>query len=188
MGIRYNAPFVLTFTFFCIIVMGMGEATGGVSTRQFFTLHPLFTYQDPLSYVRLVSHSLGHANWEHLGSNLAYILLIGPILEEKYGSKNLFVMSLVTALITGILNNFLYPSFLLGASGIVFMMILLGSFTNVKDGGIPLTFILVLALFLGQEVLSAFEENNISEFAHVVGGVCGSFFGFAQNARMGSGA
>ena len=97
-------------------------------------------------------------------------------------------MSLVTALITGILNNFLYPSFLLGASGIVFMMILLGSFTNVKDGGIPLTFILVLALFLGQEVISAFEENNISEFAHVVGGVCGSFFGFAQNARMDSGA
>lgn len=184
MGIRYNAPFVLTFTFFCAIIMGASEMTAGHTTQRFFTLHPIFVYQDPLSYLRLISHAAGHASWEHLSSNLAYILLIGPILEEKYGTKNLFVMSLITALITGLLNIFLYPSFLLGASGIVFMMILLGSFTNVKDGGIPLTFILVLVVFLGQEIVSAFEENNISEFAHVVGGICGSIFGFAQNTKL----
>ncbi|MCB0311732.1 MAG: rhomboid family intramembrane serine protease, partial [Calditrichaeota bacterium] len=88
-----------------------------------------------------------------------------------------------TALVTGLLNTFFFPSFLLGASGIVFMMIILGSFTNVKRGGIPLTFILVLILFLGQEIYNAFEENSISEFAHVVGGVCGSIFGFVQNGN-----
>ena len=183
MGIRYNAPFVLTFTFFCIFVMAVSDLTGGATTRQFFTLHPIFVYNDPLSYMRLISHAAGHANWEHLGSNFAYILLIGPMLEEKYGTQSLLVMSLITALVTGLLNTFFFPSFLLGASGIVFMMIILGSFTNVKRGGIPLTFILVLILFLGQEIYNAFEENSISEFAHVVGGVCGSIFGFVQNGN-----
>ena len=87
-------------------------------------------------------------------------------------------MSVITTLITGLLNIFFFPHPLLGASGIAFMMIILGSFTNVESGYIPLTFFLIVVLFLGQEVLKAFESNNTSEFAHIVGGLCGSFFGF----------
>ncbi len=184
MRITYNAPFVLSYTFLAIGIMLLNNFTGGRLMADFFTLPPVFNFRDPFDYFRLLSHALGHANWGHLASNFAYILLIGPILEEKYGSKNLFVMSLITALVTGILNIFFFPTALLGASGIVFMMILLGSFTNVKSGYIPLTFILILALYLGQEVLAAFETNNISEFAHIVGGVCGSIFGFVQNSRL----
>ena len=37
-------------------------------------------------------------------NNFLYILLIGPMIEEKYGSKNLTIMILVTAIITGIIN------------------------------------------------------------------------------------
>jgi membrane associated rhomboid family serine protease len=71
-----------------------------------------------------------------------------------------------------------FPTALLGASGVVFMMILLASFTNFSKGEIPLTFILVLILYLGQQIMNSFESNNISEFAHIVGGFCGSLFGF----------
>jgi len=89
----------------------------------------------------------------------------------------------VTAFVTGILNAFLLPTALLGASGVVFMMILLASFTNFKQGEIPLTFILVLTLYLGREIFNSFTNNNISEFAHIVGGFCGSLFGFFRPAR-----
>jgi membrane associated rhomboid family serine protease len=121
---------------------------------------------------------MGHANWTHLVSNFSVILLIGPILEEIYGSLALLLMILITALVTGVLNILFFPSNLLGASGVVFMMILLASFTNFSKGEIPLTFILILALYLGRELFTSFQDNRISEFAHIAGGFCGSLFGF----------
>jgi membrane associated rhomboid family serine protease len=98
--------------------------------------------------------------------------------EEKYGSKRLLIMILLTALVTGILNILFFNTGLLGASGIVFMLILLSSFTNVRNGEIPITFILVAFLFLGKEVLESIQNDNISQFAHIIGGICGSIFGF----------
>ena len=43
-------------------------------------------------------------------------------------------MMIITAVITGILNTFFFPTGLLGASGIVFMFILLSSFSGIKEG------------------------------------------------------
>ena len=116
-------------------------------------------------------------------ANFSFILLIGPILEENYGSVSLLFMILITALVTGILNVLFFPKPLMGASGVVFMMILLASFTNFNRGEIPLTFILVLILYLGRELVNSFSANNISEFAHIVGGFCGSLFGFFRPPR-----
>ncbi|MBA7616491.1 hypothetical protein ES703_23787 [subsurface metagenome] len=58
------------------------------------------------------------------------------------------------------------------------MLILLSSFTNIRAGEIPLTFILVVLLFLAKEIITAFTQDNISQFAHIIGGICGSIFGF----------
>ena len=110
--------------------------------------------------------------------NLTFILLLGSMIEEKYGSLNLLIMIGITAIITGILNVLFFPTGLLGASGIVFLFIILSSFGNAQKG-IPLTFILVAVLFLGKEIFQALQDNNISEFAHILGGICGSLFGFS---------
>jgi membrane associated rhomboid family serine protease len=128
-------------------------------------------------YLQLFIHVIGHADWNHLFGNFSFILLVGPILEEKYGSRDLLLMILVTALLTGLLQVTFFQHSLMGASGIVFMLILLSSFTNAK-GGIPLTFVLVVVLFLGKEVVSSFGEDNVSQFAHIIGGVMGGIFGF----------
>jgi membrane associated rhomboid family serine protease len=109
------------------------------------------------------------------------------MLEENYGSITLLVMILITALATGILNVLLFNSYLMGASGVVFMMILLSSFTNFSQGEIPLTFILVLILYMGVQIFLSFEQDNISQFAHIIGGLCGSFFGFLRSVSYPSG-
>ena len=62
-----------------------------------------------MAYFRLVSHVIGHGSWEHLLGNFAIILLIGPILEEKYGSGQLLWMIFFTALVTGLVNTFFFP-------------------------------------------------------------------------------
>ncbi|MEN7549142.1 rhomboid family intramembrane serine protease [Rapidithrix thailandica] len=178
MKIHYNAPVVLTYTFICVLVLGANLLLGGTLTPFFSApaiFHPLYV----VDYFRLFSHGMGHANWAHLLSNFTFILLIGPVLEEKYGSKRLLQMIGVTVLVTGVLNAVLFDTSLMGASGIVFMLILLGSIVNARQGRIPLTFILVVLLFLGQEVLDIFKSDNVSQFAHIIGGVCGAAFGFA---------
>ncbi|MDR1566109.1 MAG: rhomboid family intramembrane serine protease [Treponema sp.] len=180
MRIKYNAPAVLTFTFISAAVLILSLTVLPSLTEAWFVVpgRGHFSPRRVKSWVTLFTHVLGHANWNHFISNFAYILLIGPILEDHYGSFSLFLMMLVTAAVTGVLNILFFASNLLGASGVVFMMILLASFTNFNKGEIPLTFILILVLYLGRELLNSFMNDNISEFAHIAGGFCGSLFGF----------
>ncbi|MDP3179022.1 MAG: rhomboid family intramembrane serine protease, partial [Spirochaetaceae bacterium] len=106
--------------------------------------------------------------------------------EATYGSIAVLLMIVATSLVTGALNVLVFPqTVLLGASGVVFMMILLASFTNFNKGEIPMTFILVMAIYLGKEVWSALaSRDNISQFAHVIGGLAGSFFGFFKPSKQ----
>ena len=176
MRIRYNAPVILTFTLLSTAVLVINQVAGGF-TESYFVSYPTFN-GSILDFLRLFTHVAGHRSWLHLMSNFSFILLIGPVLEEKYRSGALLVMLMVTALVTGILNIIFFSTGLMGASGIVFMLILLSSFTNIRSGEIPLTFILIVVLFLAKEFIAAFAEDNISQFAHIIGGICGSLFGF----------
>ncbi|MGA1414209.1 MAG: rhomboid family intramembrane serine protease, partial [Candidatus Kapaibacteriota bacterium] len=121
MKIHYNSPVILTFSLIAFAVMILSTMTGGMSTTALFTAWPSGIF-NPLSYLRMFTHVLGHVSWEHLFGNLTLILLIGPLLEEKYGSKTMLVMIAITALFTGIIAIFFTNTGLLGASGIVFML------------------------------------------------------------------
>ena len=185
--IRYNAPVTLTFAILAAIVLLLDQILQTQLIPSFFTAVPrgYFEAANPVSYLRLFLHAAGHVSWEHLLGNFALILLLGPVLEEKYGSSSLFIMIFITALITGILNAVFFSTGLLGASGVVFMMIILVSFTNIKDGEIPITFFLVVLLYLAKEIISIFRTDDISQFAHIAGGICGSVFGFFKPRRKG---
>jgi membrane associated rhomboid family serine protease len=180
MRIKYNAPTVLTFSLFSALVLALSQTLLPNLAEYWFMVpgREGFSPSSLRNWVTLVSHIAGHANWTHLLGNFSIILLIGPMLEEMYGSLSLLFMILITALVTGILNVLFFDSSLMGASGLVFMMILLASFTNFNRGEIPLTFILVLILYLGEQLYSSLKADNISQFAHIVGGFCGSLFGF----------
>ena len=186
MRITYNAPVVLTFTVLATAVMLLGTLTGNVVTERFFAVYPNMSWKNPVDWFQLVSHVLGHRDWGHLMGNLTFLLLLGPALEEKYGSVNLVEMILITAVVTGLATVFLFSNGLLGASGIVFMFILLSSYANAQAGEIPLTFVLIAALFIGKEILSAFSQDNISQVAHILGGLCGGIFGFARSKPRGA--
>ncbi|MBI9106487.1 MAG: rhomboid family intramembrane serine protease [Spirochaetales bacterium] len=180
--IKYNAPATLTIALIATILVLIDQVSGSHLIPTYFMVpgRGLFNTSDPLDWMTLFTHILGHSSWTHLLSNMALMLLLGPILEEKYGSVSLFFMIFITAIVTGLLNAFLFPTALLGASGVVFMMILLTSFTNNRNGEIPLTFILILILYLAVEIINAFSYDDISQFAHIIGGVFGSLFGFLR--------
>lgn len=179
MKISFNAPVILGYTIVACIIQLLSDTVWPNFNFNYFASTGHFNWNSVADYFRLFSHVAGHANWEHLVGNFSFILLIGPILEEKYGSGKLLVMILVTGLVTGILNNVLWDTGLIGASGVVFMMILLGSLVNFKSGTIPLTFILIVALYIGTEIYNALKvDDQISQFGHILGGIIGSVFGF----------
>jgi membrane associated rhomboid family serine protease len=186
--LKFNSPLVLSYTIVATAVLGLSYILGD-SFRSLFMVpgntYPFHWFS--LDLLRLVSHAIGHEDWAHLLGNFTFLLLLGPILEERYGSGLLLLFMLFTAFITGVLNVIFFSTGLLGASGIVFMCILLTSFTNVKKGEIPITFLLITLLFLGKEVYQAFQPNKISEFAHIIGGLCGGAFGFFFSGKKEAG-
>ena len=182
--LQYNSPVILSFFLLSLAALLLGYITGGRSTSLVFSVYR-FHWKNLLGYVRLFGHVLGHADWQHFIGNMLLLLVVGPPLEEKYGSRAVLAGILVTALVTGGLQCLLFGrAALLGASGVVFMLIMLSSFAGMREGRIPLTLILVAVLYLGQEILSAlFVQDNVANFMHLAGGVLGTGYGFYLRRR-----
>lgn len=168
--ISYNSPVVLSFVIVCGIVLLVNTLTAGAANK-------ILALRQPFSY-QLLTYIFAHADMAHLTGNMTLMLLVGPVVEEKYGSKRLLLMIFTTAVITGLLSALIFHTGLIGASGIVFMMIVLSAFTNIKAGKIPLTLILVVVCYLGNEVISGlFSQDDVSQFGHIAGGVLGLVWG-----------
>ena len=182
--VTFNAPVTLTFVIVCFAALILSVITGGFTNQLLFSVYRS-SLLSPFTYVRFFGHVIGHADWSHLIGNMMTILILGPLLEEKYGSSSMLVMMISTAFVTGVASFVLFPNVqLLGASGIVFAMILLSSFTSVKDGEIPLTFILVAVLYLGEQVYyGILLQDSISNSSHIIGGICGAAFGWLMNLK-----
>ena len=179
-----NAPVVLGFSAICLAVTVLGIMTGGQTTWRYF-----MTYRssllDPLTYFRAISYVFGHSGWSHFLGNISYILLLGPMLEEKYGSGRIAGVIVTTALVTSVVNALFFPgSGITGASGVVFAFILLTSFTEFKAGEIPLTFILVAGIYIGQELVKGLSTvDNVSQLGHILGGITGAVIGYMWNRK-----
>lgn len=183
--IKFNSPVVLWFAIISAIVLAASYATGGMIRDRFFVCYKT-SFMDPLFYLRLFTHVLGHQNLTHYTGNMMMFLLIGPILEEKYGSKRLIEIILIVAVVTGLIHILLSPNTgLLGASGVVFAFILLVSVTGTRnDNEIPLTMLIVAVIYIGQELYNGvIASDNISQLTHIVGGAIGAVYGMSVRPR-----
>lgn len=180
--VSFNSPVVLTFSIICLAALLLNFLTKGWANRTLFSVYRS-SFLNPLTYFRVLGHVFGHADWEHFLGNITLILVVGPLLEEKYGSWNMGAIMLSTALVTGLVHILFFPNvMLLGASGIVFAFILLSSITSIRDGSIPMTFILVAVIYIGEQVFQGlFVKSNISNLTHIIGGILGATFGYIMN-------
>ncbi len=173
----YNAPVTLTFALAALIVLIIGKITAGASTQLLFEV-----YRSKISFfavIRLFGHVLGHSDFSHYANNMMLFLLLGPVLENRYGSGTFLEAIGITALVAGLVNIIFFPNVaLLGASGVVFMMIVLVSAVDLKRGEIPITMILIIAIYLGSEIWNMVTvKDNISQLTHIIGGLCGAVIG-----------
>ena len=179
--LQYNSPVILSFFFLSLAALVLDCLTGGVTTAALFSVYraPLTS---PLTYVRLVGHVLGHADWSHFFGNICLILVLGPVVESRYGSWNLLISILITALVSGLVYFVFFPgNALLGASGIVFLLIFLSSISGIRGGNIPVSLILVALIYLGGEIYDMiFVADSVSQLTHIIGGICGIVCGTAM--------
>ncbi|MBP5590569.1 rhomboid family intramembrane serine protease [bacterium] len=184
--ITFNSPVVLVFMIICFVATIANYVTSGWTNQFVFSTYHS-SLLNPMTYIRFFTHVFGHANFSHFWGNSLMILLLGPMLEEKYGSVMLIKIIAISALVTSLVNYILFWDIaLLGASGVVFSFILLTSFTGFKDGEIPMTFILVTIVYLGREIFNAITvQDNISQMGHIIGGLVGAAAGYKLNRRIG---
>ncbi len=176
--LQYNSVLILSFFFLSFAALILKYITFGKSNKVLFSTYRS-SLLNPLTYVRFFTHILGHSDWKHFSNNFLYILLIGPMIEEKYGTINLLIMILITAGVTAIINHILGRKRLLGASGIVFMLIMMSSFVNIQIGKIPITLILIFIFYIVNEIIDGvLKKDDISHTGHIIGAVCGTIFGF----------
>jgi len=182
--ISYNAPVALTFALISLVALVVNHFTGGWANANLFSVYRC-SLADPLAWFRFFGHVLGHSGYSHYIGNMVLILVLGPNLEDRFGSWNVLWAILFTALVSGLVQFLFFPgTALLGASGIVFMMILLSSFGGVRNGTIPTTLILVAIFYLGGELWDAISvRDNISQLTHIIGGLCGTILGFVLSGR-----
>ena len=182
--VTLNAPVVIGFVAICFVAMVLNYASEGEAVRLLFSTYraPLWS---PLTWLRGVTYIFGHADLAHMVGNMSYLLLLGPMLEEKYGSERLALIIAITAIITSVIHFVFFPSMALcGASGVVFAFILLSSFTGFRAGEIPVSFILVSMFFIGQQIVDGLTvQDNISNLTQIIGGILGGIIGYVLNLR-----
>ena len=175
----YNSPVIITYLVLSLIAWFLNTISRGKTNKIFFSSYRS-SLLNPLTYIRLITHSIGHKDLEHLIHNFLFILLIGPMVEEKYNSLNLIIMLVITSLVIALFNIIFNNYMILGASGNVYMLIVLSSFSNITEGKIPLTLILILIIYITSEVQKSLIEGNkrVYHDGHLIGAICGIVFGF----------
>ena len=182
--IQYDAPVALTFALLCFAALIANYFTNGWVNKNICSVYRS-SLADPLTYVRLFGHVLGHTDFNHFFGNMSLFLVLSAIVENRYGSVRLLISIIITAFVSGLIHFVFFPAtVLLGASGIVFMMIFLASMANSKGGVIPVSLILVGIIYLGREIWALiFTADNISQLTHIIGGICGIIFGKCSSRR-----
>ena len=187
--VSYDAPVTLSFVIICAFFFLLNSfviksgALGKVLASPTTQAGALpFIVKQPLSYVRLLLHVFGSADGAGLITNLILVMLLGPAMEERYGSVIIGTMIFVSALFSGVLNACFCDESLVGAVPVVCMMIFLNSFMSFSKKTLPLSFAAVIVLFVFLEVFSGAGAVRI--IICIAGGLCGSLFAFLTSPKV----
>ena len=164
---EYNAVVTLTMFFISLVVLLLDKITKGKANRKIFSTERA-SLLNPLTYIRFFTHILGHSDWEHLSNNYLKILLLGPLIEEKYGSINYLIMILLTAFVVAVYNFIKGKEWLKGASCISFMLTVLSAFVNITENKIPITLVLIILFYIIDEIKKLKKDDNIAHDSHLV--------------------
>lgn len=143
-----------------------------------------FNFSSPASYARLLLFVFGNKNFLQMIFSLAFILPFGALMEERYGSPAVALMTAICAFVSGVLNACLVPQVLCGAASVALMLILLSSITSLAKNEIHLSSLLTFVLCLAGNLYLAALDGGLNRlaaiglFVQLAGALAGSMAGF----------
>ncbi len=179
--IKYDSQVVLTFVLLCFGATFLGLYYGSEFMYTYFETYRADLWQ-PVTYLRFITYIFGHDSWDMLFENSLYLLLLGPMLEKRYGSQVMVVMIAVTAISTSLLNFIFFPGAVLyGSNGIVLAFIILTAISGLTEGYFPVSLALIAIVFFRQEILqNVIRVENMANVAPIIGCILGVGVAFAM--------
>ena len=154
----YNSVVIISYFLICLTILILNKLLKGKVNR--FLVFNGGSLFNPMTYIRLVTSGLCHSGWHHFRNNFILILLIGPMLEDKYGSIALLQMLIITTIICTIVHYIIYGHGAIGASDNVYMLVVLCSIVNITEGTIPITLVLIFIFYIADEIIKQFSKKK----------------------------
>ena len=187
---EYDSPVMLTFAFLTLIIFILDTFAFKGKLKDTWLFTPTaaggafpFSFSDFPSILRLFIHVFGYDEASVLICNLIFILLLGPAMEERYGSVIIGIMIFVSALFSGVLNACFCQNAVCGAEPVVFMLILLWTMMQLSRSKISASAIAVIALFVTMLVFRKNPNGLVGLIVTIAGGLCGSLFAFLTSPK-----
>ena len=187
---HYDSPVMLSFALITLIIFVLDACALKGKLKDMWLLAPTaaggqfpFSFSDFPSILRLFIHVFGYSQSEVLICNLIFILLLGPQMEERYGSVIIGIMIFVSSLFSGVLNACFCKNAVCGAEPVVFMLILLWTMMQLSRSKISASAIAVIALFIAMLVSRKNPNGLVGVSVIVAGGLCGSLFAFLTSPK-----
>jgi len=183
MKITINAPVTIGIAALATLTTYIPGAASLLALRPM----GLLCLANPLWYIGILGHIFVHQDTSHLVGNMAMFLILGTALEEKFGSGRFLGLVAILTLLTGLtvsgLEVFTHTT-VIGASGLVFGLIMITGTQGAKKGEIPITIILIGALWCLKELGGVFDKTHISSSTHLVGALWGFLCGLRLRAEQ----
>lgn len=179
----FNAPVIIICAFLSGMVLLLDTVSGG-TLGEFMFMTYRSSWTDPMTYFRLVFSFLGHSSMTHYLNNMTLFLLLGPVLEKKYGERLIVIVILTASVFSGLVNALFFESAIRGTGAVDFAFVILLAMTLCKKREIPVSLILVICVYAASEAYSiaALGEAG-SALSHISGGICGFLFGLLMMDR-----
>ena len=174
--ITFKSPITLA------IVAGSLVATLVPGTSAYLALQPagLSSWLNPLFYAGIFGHIFVHSGLAHWANNMALILLLAPALERCFGSVRFIGAMGALIFLIGVTESLVLiftQHTVIGASDLVFALILMTTFAQSRRGEIPITSILVAILWGVHELGGLITKDAIANSAHLAGAAWGFVWG-----------
>lgn len=187
---HYDSPVMLSFAFITLIIFVLDTFALKGKLKEMWLVTPTaaggqfpFAFSDFRSILRLFVHVFGYSQNEILICNLIFILLLGPQMEERYGSVIIGIMIFVSSLFSGVLNACFCKNAVCGAEPVVFMLILLWTMMQLSRSKISASAIAVIALFIAMLIFRKNPNGVVGVAVIAAGGLCGSLFAFLTSPK-----
>ncbi|NBH75921.1 rhomboid family intramembrane serine protease [Rodentibacter pneumotropicus] len=178
---RYFTPLHI-ITAICVIVYLLQQIGFEESIMDAFH-YPVYFDQD-WELWRYISHSFVHLSNIHIIANLSWFWLFGSVIERYFGGRKLFFIFLVSAMVSGIVQNYFSGAGFFGLSGVVYAVlgyVFVVDKLNANIFNLPKGFFTMLLVGLIFGFISPLFDIYIGNAAHVSGLLVGLLWGFIDS-------